>query len=73
MSTRMIFPLSGLVVLAVAVAVSPSPAFATDAQHCNNEVCEEFFGSQYCKPQTGGPNTHCIQAGSVCAWDFCDD
>lgn len=55
---------------AVVAAAIVSPAVAATELHCNNKVCDSSSGP--CVETTSGPHTHCIDAGTVCAWDRCD-
>lgn len=70
MLKQLMFPVIALVALLTAVAASPL-VLRADEEHCNNKICAAG-PPQVCTAQTNGPKTHCIQNGSVCAWDNCD-
>jgi hypothetical protein len=71
MTSRMLFPLAGLTLLAVATALSPSPVLAADVGACNEKACEQFGGYDMCWEQSGGPHTNCWEVGDTCKWDTC--
>ena len=67
---RLLFPAAASLALVVSATLGTKPAFAEQQQHCNNKVCE-WLELSTCQQQSGGPDTHCIESGPVCAWDLC--
>jgi hypothetical protein len=63
--------LGACALLAVVATLTPETG---QAIHCNNKVCfpEVEPPGEGCYAQVNGPgDTHCIDPGVTCAWDFC--
>lgn len=71
MARRVLFPIVACSLLLLSSSVTTRTAYAEEQQHCNNKFCSPGE-PEFCFEQTGGPDSHCIEAGSTCAWDICD-
>ena len=68
MNKRLLFPTLSLVALAITVMASPREA---EAEDCNDKVCVDTGGGNYCLEAQAPPHTKCNWGPGWCLWDWC--
>ena len=68
MNKPLLFPISSFVALLVVVMLSPSQAAADD---CNDKVCTNTGGGNFCMAALAPPHTKCNDGPGWCLWDWC--